>query len=140
LNWPRGFGLSPSGISTEAFNSKLNPQLFPVAALPNPGREGHLKRNPWSLSSDLLALYAQGTLRNKTHRILEAVAIYTKHGKRLIKESITVDSDCYVGRKAIKIRALVEGQTSRQSLYISDLLADNGKQEIQDAINANTKQ
>ena len=68
------------------------------------------------------------------------MAIYTKHGKRLITESITVDSDCYVGRKAIKIRALVEGQTTRQSYYISDLLADNGKQEIQDAINANTKQ
>jgi hypothetical protein len=33
LNWPRGFGLSPSGIPTEAFNSKLNPRLFPVAAL-----------------------------------------------------------------------------------------------------------
>jgi hypothetical protein len=67
------------------------------------------------------------------------VAIYTKHGKRLITESITVDGDCYVGRKAIKIRALVEGQTIRQSFYISDLLADNGKQEIQDAINETTK-
>ena len=70
---------------------------------------------------------------------LDAVAIYTKHGKRLIKESITIDSDCYVGRKAIKIRALVEGQTTRQSFYISDLLADTGKQEIQDAINETTK-
>ena len=68
------------------------------------------------------------------------MAIYTKHGKRLIQESITLDSDCYVGRKAIKIRALVEGQTTLQSFYISDLLADNGKQEIQDAIDANTKQ
>jgi hypothetical protein len=65
------------------------------------------------------------------------VAIYTKHGKRLIKESITVDSDCYVGRKIIKIRALVEGRKERQFLYLSDLLADNGNQEIQDVINAN---
>jgi hypothetical protein len=68
------------------------------------------------------------------------VAIYTKHGKRLIKESITVDNDCYVGRKVIKIRALVEGRTGPQSLYVSDLLADNGKREIQDVISANRRQ
>jgi hypothetical protein len=67
------------------------------------------------------------------------VAIYTKHGKKIIKESITVDSDCYVGRKVIKIRALVEGRNERQSLYLSDLLADNGNQEIQNVINANHK-
>ena len=67
------------------------------------------------------------------------VAIYTKHGKRLIEESITVDNDCYVGRKVIKIRALVKGHTAPQSFYISDLLADNGKQEIKDVINANIK-
>ena len=67
------------------------------------------------------------------------MAIYTKHGKTIIKESITVDRDCYVGNKVIKIRALIEGRSERQSFYISDLLADNGKQEIKDVINANIK-
>jgi len=68
------------------------------------------------------------------------VAIYTKYGKEIIKESVTVDRDCYVGNKVIKIRALVEGRNERQSLYVSDLLADNGKREIQDVIDANTNQ
>jgi hypothetical protein len=67
------------------------------------------------------------------------VAIYTKHGKRIVKESITLDSDCYVGRKVIKIRALVDGREEKQSFYLSDLIADNGKQEIQDVISANNK-
>jgi hypothetical protein len=67
----------------------------------------------------------------------EAVAIYTKHGKKLINESVTVDSGCYARRKAIKIRACVEGRTDPQYFFISDLSADNGKKEIQDVIDAN---
>ena len=95
------------------------------------GREGHLKpQESLACAVTFLPFFPKWT----------GVAIYTKHGKKLIKESITVDNDCYVGRKIIKIRALVEGRTAPQSFYVSDLLADNGRQEIQDVIDANTNQ
>ena len=95
------------------------------------GQEGHLKpAKSRACLVTFLPFFCEWT----------GVAIYSKHGKRLIKESITVDNDCYVGRKVIKIRALVEGRNERQSLYISDLIADNGRQEIQDVIDANTNQ
>lgn len=67
------------------------------------------------------------------------MAVYTKLGKKIINDSITVDGDCYAGDKQIKIRALVEGKSTPQLLYITDLLADNGKQEIDDVVRASLK-
>jgi hypothetical protein len=79
-----------------------------------------------------------GVAKSRTGKSQE-LAIYTKHGKKIVNESITVDRGCYFGRKIIKIGALVEGEAARRSLYISDLVADNGKREIWDAININAK-
>jgi hypothetical protein len=125
---PKGaFGLSPSAFA-EATDVGPECTVCFRAVLSQPmGREGHPKK-PATWSSGLLALF-----------VLRNVAIYTKLGKQLVKESITIDSGCYVGRKAIKIRACIEGQTSFKYFFISDLLADNGRQEIQDVINANSK-
>jgi hypothetical protein len=67
------------------------------------------------------------------------VAIYTKHRKRLISDSIRIDSDCYVGDNLINIRALVEGEDLARLFYLSDLLADDGKREIDDVIKAMLK-
>lgn len=67
------------------------------------------------------------------------MALYTKHGKRIINPSITIDGDCYYGDKVIKVRALVEGKTTPQLFYITDLVADDGKQEINDVIRATLK-
>jgi hypothetical protein len=64
----------------------------------------------------------------------KSVAIYTKHGKRLDNNAIWIDGDCYAGDKVIKIRAIVEGERLARLLYVTDLLADDGKREIEDAI------
>lgn len=65
------------------------------------------------------------------------LAIYTKFGRKILNDSILIDGDCYFGDRPIKIRAVVEGRTHPQLLYISDLIADNGKEEIQAVIKAN---
>jgi hypothetical protein len=64
------------------------------------------------------------------------VAIYTKLGKKVLEDTIRIDGDCYVGDKVIKIRAQVERERVARLLYVTDLLADGGKKEIQDEIRA----
>ena len=67
------------------------------------------------------------------------MALYTKYGRKIMNDSIMIDGDCFVGDKVIKIRALVEGGTTLRLLYLTDVLADNGKAEIDDVIRANLK-
>jgi hypothetical protein len=67
------------------------------------------------------------------------MAIYTKHGKKIINDSIHIDGECYFADKVIKMRALVEGETAPRLIYVTDLLADHGKAEINDVIAANSK-
>jgi hypothetical protein len=64
------------------------------------------------------------------------MAIYTKLGKKLDNKAIRIDGDCYVGDKVIQIRAVVEGQSVLRLFYVTDLIADHGKQEIDDVIKA----
>jgi hypothetical protein len=67
------------------------------------------------------------------------MAIYTKHGKEIIKDSIRVDRDCYHDERLIKIQALVKGATTPQTYYVSDLTADHGAREIEDVVRSNLK-
>lgn len=67
------------------------------------------------------------------------LAIYNKFGRKVLNDSISVDGDCYFGDRPIKIRALLEGRTHPQLIYISDLIADDGKEEIQAVIKANRR-
>lgn len=67
------------------------------------------------------------------------MAIYTKFGRKILNDSIRIDGDCYFGDRPIRIRALVEGRTHPQLLYISDLIADDGKEEIRAVIKANRR-
>ena len=60
--------------------------------------------------------------------------IYTKHGKKVLSETINIDRDCYIGDKVIKLRALVDGETAPRLLWVTDLLVDDGRPEIQTAI------
>jgi hypothetical protein len=64
------------------------------------------------------------------------MAIYTKLGKKLDNTGIRIDGDCYAGDKIIKLRAVVEGEQLPRLLYVTDLLADNGKEEIDAVIKA----
>ena len=65
------------------------------------------------------------------------MAIYTKTGDKVT--NIRIDGECYASDQLIQVWGLVEGQTSSRLLYISDLHADGGKQEIKDVIQATLK-
>ena len=67
------------------------------------------------------------------------MALYTKYGRKILNDSIMINGDCFVGDKVIRIRALVEGRTAPRLFYLTDILADNGKAEIDDVIRANLK-
>lgn len=67
------------------------------------------------------------------------MSIYTKHGKRLLNDTIRIDGECYAGNKLIQVRALVEGASVPQLFYLSDLVADEGRKEIDQVIKANRK-
>lgn len=58
----------------------------------------------------------------------DIMAIYTKVGDEV--SNIRIDGDCYTSGQLIQVWGLVTGQTSPRLLYISDLHADGGKQEI----------
>jgi hypothetical protein len=65
------------------------------------------------------------------------MAIYSKkYGKKLLNESIRIDGDCYFGDQVFKIRAVIEGRTKQRVFYITDLLAEDGKAEINDVLMA----
>lgn len=64
------------------------------------------------------------------------MAIYTKHGSKIINGSIRVDHGCYFDEKLLKVWALVEGANTERQFFISDLKGDNGKTEVDDVIRA----
>ena len=59
------------------------------------------------------------------------MAIYTKHGQRIIHESARIDSSCYFADTVIKVRAVPENRKKQQVYWVKDLLADDGKAEIE---------
>jgi hypothetical protein len=62
------------------------------------------------------------------------MAVYTKHGQRISNESARVDETCYFADKVIKIRAIPENRRKEQVYWVKDLLADDGKPEIESFI------
>lgn len=63
------------------------------------------------------------------------MAIYSaKHAKELILDSICLDDSSYVALTGLKIRAVLKGETKQRVFHVRSLLADGGKQEIQDLI------
>jgi hypothetical protein len=67
------------------------------------------------------------------------MAIYNRHGKRILSDTVQIDSDCYVHEQIVKLRALVEGANVPGLFYVSDLRADRGRTEIDDIIRAALK-
>lgn len=59
------------------------------------------------------------------------MGIYTKYGQRLAAESAHVDASCYFADKIIKVRAVAENRRKEQVYWVKDLLADNGKPEVE---------
>lgn len=59
------------------------------------------------------------------------MAVYTKHGQRITKEFARIDENCYFGDKVIKIRAVPENRKKEQVYWVKDLLADDGRPEIE---------
>jgi hypothetical protein len=59
------------------------------------------------------------------------MAVYTKYGSRLTNESAHIDGSCYFADKIIKIRAVPENRKKEQVFWVRDLLADNGRPEIE---------
>ena len=62
------------------------------------------------------------------------VPIYDKRGRRIVPDSVRIDSTCYFGDTVFKIRARADGDKNEQVYWVRDLLADKGKPEIQDLI------
>jgi hypothetical protein len=59
------------------------------------------------------------------------MAIYTKHGQRLAPELARTDPSCFLGDKPFRIRAIAETDRKEQVYWVRDLLADNGRAEIE---------
>ena len=66
------------------------------------------------------------------------MAIYTKHGEKIINESLRIDSDCMFDDEIVKIWAIVEGETGEKQYWFSDLHGDR-KREVQDVLDSNLK-
>lgn len=66
------------------------------------------------------------------------MAIFTKHGEKLINESLRVDGDCIFNEEIVKVWAVIEGQATEKQYWVSDLVGDR-KKEVRDVINANIK-
>jgi len=66
------------------------------------------------------------------------MAIYTKHGEKVINESLRVDQDCLFNDEIVKVWATVEGETAEKQYWFSDLVGDR-KTEVRDVINSNLK-
>lgn len=67
------------------------------------------------------------------------MAIYTKHGKEIVNDSVEADGECYHDEALIKIKARIKGETAPQTFYVSDLKADRGQREIEDVVRSNLK-
>lgn len=59
------------------------------------------------------------------------MAVYTKYGQRLTTESSHVDASCYFADRIIRIRSAPQNRKKEQVYWVKDLLADEGKPEIQ---------
>lgn len=66
------------------------------------------------------------------------MAIFTKHGEKLINESLRVDGNCIFNEEIVKVWAVIEGQATEKQYWFSDLVGDT-KKEVRDVINANIK-
>lgn len=66
------------------------------------------------------------------------MAIDTKHGVRLINESLRVDQSCLVDGEIVRVWAIVAGETTERQYWLSDLRGDK-KHEVRDVIHANLK-
>lgn len=64
------------------------------------------------------------------------MAIYSsKHAKELIAESMRIDPS-YESQTSVRIRAILKGENKERAFHVTDLLADNGRQEVDVAIAA----
>jgi hypothetical protein len=68
----------------------------------------------------------------------EQVAIRTKHGERVIHESVRIDGECMFHDEIVKVWATLEGQTVEKRYWLSDLVGDK-KREVRDVIQSNAK-
>ena len=59
------------------------------------------------------------------------MAVYTKTGRRILAESIRIDSGCYYGETLVKIRARAFGARKEKLYWTKELLADGGPTEVQ---------
>jgi hypothetical protein len=59
------------------------------------------------------------------------MAVYTKHGQRLAAELARTDPGCCLGDKVFRIRAVPKNRKKEQVYWVRDLLADNGRAEIE---------
>ena len=64
------------------------------------------------------------------------MAIYSaKYAKELMADSMRLDPT-YVSPTGVRICAVLKGEKKDRVFYVTDLLADNGRQEIQHTIAA----
>jgi len=66
------------------------------------------------------------------------MAIYTKHGERMINESLRIDDACMFNDEIVKVWGIVEGESAEKRYWLSDLHGDR-KREVRDVIQSNLK-
>jgi hypothetical protein len=66
------------------------------------------------------------------------MAIHTKHGERVINESLRIDAACLFNDEIVKVWATIEGQTAEKQYWLSDLVGDK-RREVKEVIDANLK-
>lgn len=64
------------------------------------------------------------------------MAVYTKHGQRITRQSARIDESCYFADKIVRIRAVPEKRKKEQVYWVKDLLADHGRREIETFLTA----
>lgn len=63
------------------------------------------------------------------------MAIYSaKHAKELKPSSVCLQDSSQLAKTGVKIIAILKGETKKRVFHISSLLADGGKQEIEELI------
>lgn len=66
------------------------------------------------------------------------MAIYSaRYAKELIADSMRLDPS-FVSVTSVRVLAILKGERRERRFHVTDLLADDGRQEIQDAIAALT--
>lgn len=66
------------------------------------------------------------------------MAIFTKHGDKLLNASLRVDQECIYDEEIVKVWGMVDGETVEKQYWISDLRGDK-KREVRDVIESNLK-